>query len=59
MKHNGHGNCWDGKLYQCAPCGHGNLCDICHDHDEPRGNCSACSRCDECDELDREERQDS
>ncbi len=37
------GNSWDKKyVYNCKECGIGNLCDVCHEHDEPRGECSEC-----------------
>lgn len=50
MKHTKNGNCWDKTLvYSCEPCGKGNLCDVCHEHDEPRFACHSCARCRECD----------
>ena len=42
--HNHKGNCWD-KAYEC--CGD-DLCDVCHEHDEPRGECSECPDCPAC-----------
>ncbi len=39
MKRKNRGNDWTEKLvYSCKACGVGNLCDVCHDHDEPRGD---------------------
>lgn len=43
------GNCW-ADPYRCRFCGDGNLCDVCHDHDEPRGACSECPPCEACDQ---------
>lgn len=44
------GNCWDPhEVYACAE---DEACDVCRDHDEPRGECSACTRCDACDAED-------
>lgn len=46
----GTGNCWDPKrIHDCKRCG-GELCDVCHKHDEPRGSCSVCPPCPKCDE---------
>lgn len=43
------GNCWeDAEL--CKRCR--DLCDVCHQHDEPRGECDACARCPTCDAAD-------
>lgn len=42
------GNCSVNE-YKCTICGIGELCDVCHDHDEPRGKCSECKRCKTCD----------
>lgn len=45
--HSHNGNCFEGA-HNCEDCGVGNLCDVCHIHDEPRGNCIYCSPCFEC-----------
>lgn len=29
-------------IWNCRECGRGNLCDVCHWHDEVRGDCSVC-----------------
>jgi hypothetical protein len=51
--HTASGNCWKRPdPYECRYCGKGNLCDVCHLHDEPRGECSECKRCKACDEED-------
>lgn len=47
MEHTDNGNCWNFPK-DCPACGRGNLCDVCHDHDEPRGDCSECERCEKC-----------
>ena len=44
IKHNNLGNCWN-KAYKCKECGQGNLCDVCHLHDSPRGECDECIVC--------------
>lgn len=37
------GNSWDEKVvYACKECGIGNLCDVCHRHEMPRGECDEC-----------------
>gem|GEM_PF-4469323 len=41
------GNCWE-RAYRCRKCGTGEMCDVCHDHDAPRGECRACKPCDAC-----------
>jgi len=47
------GNCWENAVvYACRRCGKGELCDVCHLHDEPRGSCSVCPRCAGCVALD-------
>jgi hypothetical protein len=47
--HTNTGNCFThGEVYNCPECGHGVLCDVCHDHDEPRGECSECEPCGNC-----------
>lgn len=45
--HNHKGNCWD-RAFSCSKCGNGEFCDVCHKHDEPRGECSECPVCSEC-----------
>ncbi len=43
MKRKGSGNDWSEELvYSCPKCGEGNLCDVCHEHDLPRGECDQC-----------------
>lgn len=42
------GNCWS-LAEKCRKCGVGNLCDVCHEHCEPRGECEECERCEVCD----------
>lgn len=50
MDHITGGNCWrKGRVYNCPHCGVGNLCDVCHQHDEPRGECEQCPSCPACD----------
>ena len=46
-KHLRNGNCFD-FIFSCARCGRGSVCDVCHLHDEPRGECKTCKRCLEC-----------
>ena len=47
--HTNTGNCHsDGNTFNCTDCGLGNVCDVCHDHDEPRGECSECEPCEKC-----------
>ena len=48
--HNLDGNCWE-RTYTCLHCGEGNLCDVCHKHDVPRGECDECSACPACDMI--------
>jgi len=44
--HNFNGNCWARvAVYLCKICGEGNLCDVCHKHNEPRGTCLECPTC--------------
>jgi hypothetical protein len=46
------GNCWEpGVIYDCEECGD-ELCDVCHAHDMPRGECDVCPQCAPCDKLD-------
>src|SRR5574337_849150 len=50
-QHNMRGNCWNEAVsYGCKDCGTNNLCDVCHEHDEPRGSCSECPPCPRCKE---------
>jgi hypothetical protein len=51
-KHNLVGNCKK-RIFECRACGVGNLCDVCHLHDEPRGECSQCNPCLPCQKLER------
>ncbi len=46
-KHTGTGNCWE-RTYRCAECGVGEFCDVCHEHDAPRGECHKCPPCRAC-----------
>lgn len=49
--HNKLGNCWHNEpVYECKTCGTDAICDVCHLHDEPRGECSECPACPLCDE---------
>jgi hypothetical protein len=41
------GNCWK-RAEKCRRCGAGNTCDVCHEHDEPRGECLTCPPCEAC-----------
>lgn len=37
------GNSWDPDIvYNCKKCGVGNLCDVDHLHQVPRGSCDEC-----------------
>jgi len=47
-KHKLNGNCWK-DAYHCKECGEGNLCDVCHEHDSPRGECGDCEETECCD----------
>ena len=50
-RHNKRGNCWDDAVVRsCRRCGTDSTCDVCHRHDEPRGDCSDCRRCEACDD---------
>lgn len=41
MKHTG--NCWvEEAAFGCRKCGRENMCDVCHLHDQPRGECEEC-----------------
>jgi hypothetical protein len=50
--HNLLGNC-SKRIFECRVCGTGNLCDVCHLHDEPRGDCSQCNPCLACQKSER------
>lgn len=47
--HRNNGNCVrDAMLYDsCRICG-SERCDVCHEHDQPRGECEECSDCPAC-----------
>lgn len=45
----GTGNCWHASR-SCKQCGVGNLCDVCHKHDQPRGECEDCIECKACEQ---------
>lgn len=45
--HSLNGNCWEHRCRQ-APTEDGALCDQCHVHAQPRGECSACAPCCAC-----------
>lgn len=49
MKHNRKGNCWDAATCygRCREC-RDELCDVCHVHCEPRGECRSCPPCEPC-----------
>jgi len=46
-RHTGTGNCWL-RAFRCGECGKGKLCDACHEHDSPRGECPKCPPCRAC-----------
>lgn len=47
-EHDHAGNCWhDADKCQHEDCG-GNVCDVCHEHEQPRGECNACPTCTAC-----------
>lgn len=46
-EHKFNGNCWK-RSRRCTICGPDVSCDVCHEHDEPRGDCSGCSPCGAC-----------
>jgi hypothetical protein len=46
-KHLRNGNCFD-RIFSCLKCGRLAVCDVCHLHDEPRGECEICPRCEKC-----------
>ena len=49
--HSRTGNCWlPAVIYDCRKCKPDSLCDVCHLHFEPRGDCSRCLRCTLCDD---------
>lgn len=41
------GNCWE-HTCPIPPDQDGQLCDVCHKHAEPRGQCRACMACEAC-----------
>jgi hypothetical protein len=43
-KHLENGNCFE-VVWECQICGADVLCDVCHEHDEPRGECTVCEPC--------------
>lgn len=47
LEHTHSGNCWE-DVHSCDDCGQGNMCDVCHDHHEARGECDSCPRCPAC-----------
>jgi len=54
--HNKQGNCIDdATAYSCPDCGKTELCDVCHLHSEPRGECSECPPCKGCEAAIRAE----
>ena len=46
-KHNRKGNCWDIRL-TCPNCDDDTICDVCHEHDQLRYECSECPECPAC-----------
>lgn len=49
QQHDRRGNCFQhSAVYECDECGHGVMCDVCHRHDEPRGECEDCPSCPKC-----------
>lgn len=47
-EHDKRGNCWaESTVFGCPECSP-NSCDVCHYHDEPRGECGECPVCLEC-----------
>lgn len=45
--HAENGNCWKVARH-CPSCGKGNICDVCHHHEQPRGQCDECADCSCC-----------
>ena len=43
-KHTRTGNC-TAVAFSCPECGDAMLCDVCHKHDAPRGECKKCPPC--------------
>ncbi len=41
--HLNNGNCFE-FVYECQKCGTDVFCDVCHNHDLPRGDCNECAR---------------
>ena len=50
-KHTRNGNCF-ALAYKCTRrgCTVGTLCDVCHLHEAPRGDCDECVGCQACEE---------
>jgi hypothetical protein len=46
------GNCWLAAEDCKKCCTGGDICDVCHEHDEPRGDCSECPPCSRCESGD-------
>lgn len=46
-RHDHLGNCTHGIV--CDQRGLGNFCDVCHEHEQPRGDCEECPMCIACD----------
>lgn len=49
VAHQPSGNCFE-HAFKCKKCGIGNFCDVCHEHENPRGACDECDGCPACDE---------
>ena len=47
--HTNGGNCWSPEAIDCEQCG-GNTCDICHAHEQLRGECEECVPCGACED---------
>jgi len=52
-EHTNSGNCWKFSK-KCKECGEEVLCDVCHEHSLPRGDCDECPRCLLCDDPELE-----
>lgn len=52
--HRHNGNCFE-KSYNCHKCGKGELCDVCHKHEQPRGDCYECDPCFFCRSVEKDE----
>lgn len=44
-RHTAGGNC---LRFKCDKCGPENVCDVCHVHEQPRGECDECPPCVAC-----------